>query len=523
MAGARMTAGVRRRRGGLILAVIDGLQPAMVRRAIATGGAPTIAALSERGLHVDDCIAAFPSVTPVCAATIATGVGPELHRVPSINWYHRGERRYVEYGSSFQASRAHGIQRSLTDTIYNLNLAHLAHEVPTIFESLDDAGVRTAGTTYLIYRGRFRHPVSSEGGLTRLARAVFPHAVWGPRELFYADIFATRRTGCRSQLGLPGVRDQHAGCVGAYLVEHDLFDFLLLSLPDNDTYSHRTGPEGQLTSIAGADRQLARLAEAAGGLEDLLDRYAVIVMGDHAHSLVERSIALVDAFAPLRVARPADREPGDAELAVSPAARAAMIYVLDPGRRERLLEGLVETALELDGVDLAIRLDAESGEGVVSGAQGTLRFAPAGARSGGQLRVRDERGHAWALHGDLEVLAASLEGDALISEAYPDPLARMWSALRCPTAGDLLLSAEPGWEFVDWGGSAHLRGGSHGSLHADDSLSTLIVSGVKLPSGRSPAGAAATRTAPAAQGRSGWWIHDVAPLIRGYFGLSTGA
>ena len=72
----------------------------------------------------------------------------------------------------------------------------------------------------------------------------------GPREFFYADIFASRDTGCRSQLGLPGVRDQHAGCVGAYLVEHDLFDFLLLSLPDNDTHSHSNGPHAQVTSIA---------------------------------------------------------------------------------------------------------------------------------------------------------------------------------------------------------------------------------------------------------------------------------
>ena len=42
------------------------------------------------------------------------------------------------------------------------------------------------------------------------------------------------------------MRDQHAGCVGAYLVEHDLFDFLLLSLPDNDTHSHRNGPYAQV-------------------------------------------------------------------------------------------------------------------------------------------------------------------------------------------------------------------------------------------------------------------------------------
>ena len=55
-------------------------------------------------------------------------------------------------------------------------------------------------------------------------------------------MFASRKTPCRSQLGLPGVRDQHSGCVAEYLVEHDLFDFLLLSLPDNDTHSHKYGP-----------------------------------------------------------------------------------------------------------------------------------------------------------------------------------------------------------------------------------------------------------------------------------------
>ncbi len=74
-----------------------------------------------------------------------------------MNWYHREERRYVEYGSSFRASQRFGIARQLTDTVYNMNGAHLAPETLTVFEALDDAGVRTAGTTYLIYRGRHRH------------------------------------------------------------------------------------------------------------------------------------------------------------------------------------------------------------------------------------------------------------------------------------------------------------------------------------------------------------------------------
>ena len=148
--------------------VIDALKPAMLERAIATGRAPALARIVKEGVYVDDCVAAFPSVTPVCAATITTGVGPDEHWIPSMNWYSREESRYVEYGSSFSASRQFGVLRSLTDTVYRMNAEHLSPHVSTVFESLDDAGVRTAGTTYLIYRGRHQHEVSNETALARI-------------------------------------------------------------------------------------------------------------------------------------------------------------------------------------------------------------------------------------------------------------------------------------------------------------------------------------------------------------------
>src|SRR3954465_11876904 len=231
----------------LVLAVIDGLKPAMLERALATGRAPALKAIVERGTYVDECCAAFPSVTPVCAASIATGESQDRHRIPSMNWYHREEQRYVEYGSSFSASRRFGIARQLTDTVFNMNAEHLPADVPTVFESLDDAGVRTAGPPSLRPRGRPEPRIPGETALTRLASTVVRRSVMGPKELFYADIFASRETGCRSQLRLPGNPDQHPGRVGSYLVEHDLFDFLLLSLPDNDTHSHKNGPHAQVT------------------------------------------------------------------------------------------------------------------------------------------------------------------------------------------------------------------------------------------------------------------------------------
>ncbi len=132
-----------------------------------------------------------------------------------MNWFHREEHRYVEYGSSFRAAQRFGIARQLTDTVYNMNRAHLSPDTPTVFESLDDADVRTAGTTYLMYRGRHRHEPQHDTALTRFASRLMRHPVMGPRELFYADIFASRATGCRSGLGMPGVRDRHSGCVAA--------------------------------------------------------------------------------------------------------------------------------------------------------------------------------------------------------------------------------------------------------------------------------------------------------------------
>lgn len=488
-----------------MLTVIDGMKPAMLERAIASGTAPTLKAIRERGAYVDDCVAAFPSVTPVCAASIATGTAPDRHRIPSMNWFSREERRYVEYGSSFSASRKFGVLRSLTDTVYNMNAVHLARETPTVFELLDDAGVRTVGTTYLMYRGRHEHHVTTDSALARIANAtVFREPVKGPRELFYADLFASRRTGCRGQFGMPGARDAHTGCVGAYVEEHDLYDFMLFSLPDNDTFSHRNGPHAQVTSIAAADRQLERLVHAGGGLDRFLDEHAMIVMADHSHTQVEERIRLDLAFADWEVARPNGGRATDGEIAISPAQRSAMVYVLREDERAALAARAAKVALSVPGVDLAMRRAAPR-EGVIASERGELHFSP-----GGDLV--DLRGRRWSVDGELAAIGGRVEDGRLLSPEYPDALGRVWSALTCPTAGDVLLSAGPAYEFVDWGGAWHPGGGSHGSLHRSDSEGALLWCGVD------GAPRSTARTA-----REQWTLRDVLPLVTGHFGLAAPA
>ena len=300
--------------------------------------------------------------------------------------------------------------RSLTDTVYNMNGQHLAPEVPTVFERLDDAGLRTAGTTYLIYRGRHRHQLAGETALARIAGAVFRESVLGPRELFYADLFASRRTGCRGQLGMPGQRDQHSGCVGAHLVEHDLFDFLLFSLPDNDAFSHRNGPHAQVASIAAADRQLERLVHAGGGLDRFLEEHAMIVLPttrtppssgastcrSRSRSGTSRSRAerlARGASAPRATTPPRRSRRQRRQIALGLAQRSAMIYVLDDERR-----ATAHRARRARGRHDPRRRPRDAADRAARGRDRRASAASCASRPGGDLV--DLRGRRWSVDGD---------------------------------------------------------------------------------------------------------------------------
>ncbi|HTC59668.1 MAG TPA: alkaline phosphatase family protein, partial [Solirubrobacteraceae bacterium] len=124
---------------------------------------------------------------------------------------------------------------------------------------------------------------------------------------------------------------------------------------------------------------------------------------------------------------------------------------------------------------------------------GELRFCPGGDHL-------DLYGRSWSLEGSLSVLGAKRRDGWLISPDHPDAFDRVWSALNCPTSGEVLLSAAPGREFSDLGGQAHVGGGSHGSLRGEDSLGALILCGVGI-----------------SHVPRQWSIRDLAPLVLEHF------
>jgi hypothetical protein len=436
-----------------------------LEQGLSAGRLPTLAALSEAG-WTGRATSVFPSLTPVCLTSIATGAYPDVHHIPHLVWYHRGEERVIEYGSSFPAMRAVGARRAIRDTIFGMSGEHLAAEATTVFEALEDEGLEPGAINFTCYRGRTRHPIRLPA-LARMNR--WDEAVYGPRHFFYFNLFESERTGAplaiRSRLD--GSIDEYAAAVGRWLVTRDAFDFLVFYLPDYDYASHLAGPGAAPEALERSDRAVGRLLEAAGGAEAFLDRYAVILCSDHGQTRVER-------FARLQASYPE----GSGEVLALASNRAGMVYRL-PGCRE-------------DARVLAERLDDEPAADVVLFLEEDAAVA---RREGAELRFAPEEDE-WRLEGDAAVLDP---------ERYPNGLERSWRALAAPSAGDVLVSAAEGWELADGGGRHHLGGGSHGSLVAGDSYVPLLAAGLDVSFPPEPS------------------ITDVAPLVLAHFGVAPPA
>jgi hypothetical protein len=272
---------------------------------------------------------------------------------------------------------------------------------------------------------------------------------------------------------------------------------MLASLPDNDTYSHKRGPYAQVTSIASADRALERIMHAAGGPDEFLDSHAVIVMSDHSQIAVVDQVNLAAALEGYSLLLPEEPDAEGAEIAICPSQRSGQIYVLDPDRRAELTPRIARALNEVEGVDVVMWREGD--EAVVLSERGELRLT-----AGGDLV--DDRGGSWGVEGEHETLALSVSDGKVTSASYPDSLERIWSALECPNSGDVLVSAGGGYEFTDWGGVAHVGGGSHGSLHRGDSLGVLLFAGTGPKKKDAP---------------DTWRIRDVMPMCLDHFSVAS--
>jgi hypothetical protein len=466
----------------VLLVVIDAASPRVVCPAIQTGRLPVLRNLAEAGAMHDSSATIFPSITPAATTSIITGAYPDEHGIAGASWFEEQRNEVAYYGDDFWVIAREGFGPFLRDFLVRLNGDRLL--APTLFEIVERTGRRAACLNYLVFRGHDEHQVRVPYTLAALPGVPRTVVVNGPATLCLGAFVsgttekARKLKGKNSLLHRFGMDDDSTGELLLRMMEKQaLPDFTVAYFADNDYRSHEVGPHRALSTIENVDRMLGRAFEAAGGLDRVLEDTLIIVTSDHGHCEIledaSKSVVRLESFfhdfQRAKLGEPW-RE-GD-DIMVCPNMRAAQIYVKEPSP-DRMLR--VVDALMLDRrVDQVMwRAELTGGEEggfCVTTHRGSLQFE----RGEGP---RDRFGGSWTWKGEEDALKLEHDGDVSESREYPNAFERIAGALEGRNAGEVWVTAVPGCEFEVPGGAAHVGGGSHGALHALDSLSPVIVAG----------------------------------------------
>lgn len=264
-------------------------------------------------------------------------------------------------------------------------------------------------------------------------------------------------------------------------------DLTVAYFPDNDFESHSAGPTSAISTLENVDRHLGELFEVCGGIESFLRDTSILITGDHAQSdLISdeeaRGIPADELLEDFSVVKAGEDWTNDDQLMVCPNMRACQIYL----RRGRWahLEEIVDSLLAEQRVDQVIwRTDSDDDlyrYHVRKRDSGELTFWE--SESG---RGSDAFGNTWDWSGSLKGIDAKVPDSRRITYGdYPNALERIATSFAKPAGGDLWATARVGHEFKLPETALH-AGGSHGSLHAWDSTSPVILAGapggVSLP------------------------------------------
>ena len=432
-------------------------------------------------------VSIFPSITPAATAAIITGAYPAENGIVGAAWFDKSANQVAYYGDDMWVAAREGFGTFLRDFLVRLNGDRL--RVPTLFERVEASGRRAACFNYLVYRGQEEHRVDIPWLLSVLPGAPLTEVVKGPSTLYLGDFVTDGRE--RPKIRVPygplhrfGMDD---AATAAFLCEAAaagaLPEFTVAYFADNDYRSHEVGPHAALPVLDKIDTALGEVFEAAGGLDRFLSTTAVIVTSDHGHCEIGDDedtavIRLSDVFSEFPQATLGEPWREGDDILICPNMRAAQIYLRDAAR----LACVVRAARAEPRIDQVIwrgRGHGETRAYHVETPRGALTFRRGNGRG---MAVRDAHGNAWTLEGECAALGLAASGGCAESMDYPNALERIAGALDADDSGEVWVTAKPGCEFAAPGGKPHVGGGSHGALHALDSLSPVIATGpVRLP------------------------------------------
>ena len=460
----------------LHMIIIDAWHPGVVERELAAGNLPALAHLLRHGRLDLNCASIFPTVTPACLTSLATGVGPDRHGITGVLWYNREADRYVHYWPYPQSLYWGTIDHVITDFFLKLNAEHLSREVKTIFELLEEAGVPSACINFPVSRGPHRHEAEIPWLLRRLGKLPAGLTFPGPSTMRHGDMI--RHGQKRGHLHRRyGFSDHWGARYTAELVASgDRPAFMMTYFNVNDLRRHHQGPWNTGRSLRKVDQELGLIMAAYGSWDRAAKEARWVLTGDHAQSNTYPArpgfaVNVFKAFPRHRVCplRTGGLACQGYDFAVGPNDR--MCYFYFPEGKEALRDDLLEIVSTWPSVDQVFWREGDTFHAFRRATGDRLSWT----RGGGFV---DPFGQRWDLRGGLGAVDATLVGNRLQYGDYPNALARVTEALSVPGGGTMAITATLGYEFTS---GFPMGKGNHGSLHAEDSHVPLLTCGVRQP------------------------------------------
>ncbi|MBA3853441.1 MAG: hypothetical protein C0503_03440 [Gemmatimonas sp.] len=430
----------------LVILVADGARPDTLFGAMDAGQLPALAALRSRG-SAATLTSVFPSVTGSAYTPFLLGLHPGRAGLPGLRWY----------------------DRSRDATLWP---AHARSYVGL-------GGMRADADLTREYRTLFEHEPRSIGGFTYIGRGLNPRRRIGSGWLFGARMAWTHFRG-----DLDGWMrfDRWLGEEFVRRIVAQRPRVAFLAHPGIDKLSHRHGAESPrvLQAMQTVDHTVRLLEDAfarAGRREEL----EIWVVSDHGHATVPQHEDLAGTIASWGYgvrAHPWVLRGRDVAVMVSGNAMAHLYLELQrrrravwPALRDRW-QPLLERLISLAAVDLAILPMGDSRVSIHSSSRGHADVFTAGD---GTYSYRRISGDPLGIGDDLLGLDATAAWERTRETEYPDALVQVCAIAGAPRAGDIILSAAPGWDLrTRYEPVLHVSG--HGALHREQMLVPFISS-----------------------------------------------
>ncbi len=456
----------------IVLLIIDSLMDEPLKKVIEEKKAPALDFFVKHGQYNKYLVSSYPTMSVTIDSSLITGTYPDKHKIPGLVWYDGDEKRTINYGNGLFEMMKIGVTQFTEDSLYQFNNVDLSPNVETIHEVLDKRGKQTASINSIIYRRNYEHTLKIPKVLAKTTALPNTYKTFGPKRLSVGAFIRQDEKNIHL-LNRLGLNDAFAAQELKYLLEKNILpEFTIMYFPVNDHEVHRKGPK-TTEGIEELDKNLQEILNVFPTWESALENMIWIIIGDSKQSSVKKNknealIDLREALSNYNILKLNEPVRNNDELVITANERMAYIYKIS---EDFSLQDIASRLLADERIAWIAWKENNMIQVKSWDKDGVFQFKPEGA-------FKDAYNQTWSIKGNSSILDLTIKNNNQIKYGdYPDGLARLYGALHSQKGEFLIVDAKPGYEFIGESSPEHTGGGAHGSMHKNDSLTPIIVTG----------------------------------------------